>query len=305
MTMTDDFAPSNVEPVPAYPVVFGIPLTPTISGVLLALLGLGGAAYILLNLVQPEWQKYQELQAQVAEKEAQVKQTEEINKQIEAAQKDLEAAKQQRQSVLSLFADEPVLNTLLLDINRQIDARNAGIDKLRQDKLATCPAWVRNNIRDVEEVVGDLVVRSRLKQFTPDPKLSGVVTDGSYGSLVNNKLKREVINATIEGNFNQTQSILRSIERLQPLLVLKDVEFVVGDGTPGKVATSRLYEIQGNTLRFLANCQPEPKITTTFRLEALLPASQTGAAKANLMVPASAVGKPTGAPAQGRSLVKP
>lgn len=284
MTMTDDFAPPDLDTAPAYPVVFGIPMTPTLSGILLALLGLGGAAYILLNLVQPEWQRYQDLEAQVAQKQAQIQQTEEINKQIEEAQKDLGAAKQQRQDVLALFANESVLDTLLLDINRQIDARNTGLQKLRQDKLASCPAWVRNNIQQIEESVGDLVVRSQLSQFTPDPKLSGPVTDGSYGSLVNDKLSREVINVTVEGNFTQTQSILRSIERLQPLLVLKNVEFVVGDGTPGKVATSRLYEIQGNTVRFLANCQPEPRITSTFRLEALLPASQAGAAQANLTV---------------------
>jgi type IV pilus assembly protein PilO len=132
----------------------------------------------------------------------------------------------------------------------------------------------------VEKAVGDLVVKSQLTKFTPDPKLSGVITDGSYGSLVNNKLKRQVTAVTFEGNFSQTQSILRSIERLQPLLVFKNLEFVVGDGTPGKVSSSRLYEVQGNTVRFLPNCQPEPKITSSFQLEALLPLTPEDTAKA-------------------------
>ncbi|MCL6433914.1 MAG: hypothetical protein K6T90_06780 [Leptolyngbyaceae cyanobacterium HOT.MB2.61] len=282
MTVSDDFAPgSNLDTGPNYPVVFGIALTPTVSGILLGLLGLGGAAYLLLNLVQPEWQKYQDLEARVRDKEAQVQQSQTINKQIEDAKKELETAKRQRQDVLTMFADESVLNTLLLDINRQIDARNAGLERARQEKLAACPAWVRANIREVEEQVGDMVVRSQLKKFTPDPKLSGVITDGSYGSLVNNKLRREVVNVVFEGNFNQTQSILRSIERLQPLLVLRNVEFVVGDGTPGKVASSRLYEVQGNNLRFLTNCQPEPKITSTFQLETLMPLTPEEAAKVN------------------------
>ncbi|WP_421655700.1 hypothetical protein [Leptothermofonsia sp. ETS-13] len=282
MTVSDDFAPgSSLDTGPNYPVVFGIPLTPTVSGILLGLLGLGGAAYLLLNLVQPEWQKYQDLEAKVRDKEAQIQQFQTINKQIEEVQKELEAAKKQRQGVLTMFADESVLDTLLLDINRQIDARNAGLERARQEKLAACPAWVRSNIREIEEQVGDLVVKSQLKKFTPDPKLSGVIADNSYGSLVNNKLKREVVNVSFEGNFNQTQSILRSIERLQPLLVLKNVEFVVGDGTPGKVAASRLYEIRGNNLRFLTNCQPEPRITSTFQLETLMPLTPEEAAKVN------------------------
>ncbi len=136
--------------------------------------------------------------------------------------------------MLALFANPSSLNTLQLDINRQIDSRNAGLDRARQAKLAACPAWVRANLGAVEKVVGDLVVKSQLQKFTPDPKASGVITDGSYGTLVNNKLKRQVTSVVFEGNFQQTQSILRSIERLQPLLVFKNVEFVVGDGTPGR-----------------------------------------------------------------------
>jgi type IV pilus assembly protein PilO len=284
MTTSDDFAPgASLDTVPNYPVVFGIPLTPTVSGVLLALLGLGGAAYLLLNFVQPEWQKYQDLDAKVRDKEAKVQQYQTINKQIEDSKKELDAAKKQRQDVLAMFANEPVLDTLLLDINRQIDARNAGLERARQQKLANCPAWVRSNPDAVEKEVGDLVVKSQLRKFSPvtDPKVSGVITDGSYGSLLNNKLKRQVIDAEFEGNFNQTQSILRSIERLQPLLVLRNVQFVVGDGTASKAITNSLYEIKGNNVRFLANCQPEPKITTTFQLEALLPVSAEETAAAN------------------------
>jgi type IV pilus assembly protein PilO len=282
MTAGGDFIPNdpNLETGPEYPVIFGIPLTPTLSGILLALVGLGGAALILLNLVQPEWQKNQDLETKVRDKEAQVQQQQAIAKQIDDARKELDTAKKQREDVLSLFANEPNLNTLLLDINRQIDARNAGLPKARRDKLAACPAWVRSNVDAVEKAVGDLVVKSQLTKFTPDPKLSGVITDGSYGSLVNNKLKRQVTAVTFEGNFSQTQSILRSIERLQPLLVFKNLEFVVGDGTPGKVSSSRLYEVQGNTVRFLPNCQPEPKITSSFQLEALLPLTPEDTAKA-------------------------
>ncbi len=276
MTASGDFIPTeqNLDAGPNYPVVFGIPLTPTVSGILLGLFGLGAAAYLLLNLVQPEWAKYQELDAKVQEKETQVQQQQKIAAQIDAAKKELEAAKQQRESVLALFSTESTLNTLLLDINRQIQARNAGVDQARQDKLATCPAWVKNNLPEVEEAVGPLVVRAQLKKFTPnnDPKVTGLITDGSYGPLVNGKLKRQAINVAFEGNFVQTQAILRSIERLQSLLVLRNMNFVVGEGTSGSSkAAGRLFEVQGDTVRFLPNCQPETKITTSFQLEALIP----------------------------------
>ena len=36
-------------------------------------------------------------------------------------------------------------------------------------------------------------------------------------------------------------------------------------------SVNRLFEVRGNTVQFLTNCQPEPKLTTTFRLEALSP----------------------------------
>jgi type IV pilus assembly protein PilO len=286
MTASGDFIPTeqNLDTGPNYPVVFGIPLTPTVSGILLGVFGLGAAAYLLLNLVQPEWAKYQELDAKVRDKETQVQQQQAIAAQIDTAKKDLEAAKQQRESVLTLFSSESTLNTLLLDINRQIQARNAGIEQAKQDKLATCPAWVKNNLTQVEDEVGPLVVRAQLKKFTPitDPKISGLITDGSYGPLVNGKLKREAINVVFEGNFAQTQAILRSIERLQSLLVLKNVDFVVGEGAGGSSKLAgRLFEIQGNTVRFLPNCQPETKVTSSFQLEALIPPTSEELATAN------------------------
>lgn len=287
MTASGDFIPNDTvaDAEPSYPVVFGIPMSPTLIGILLALTGVLGAVYLLLNLVQPEWDKYNSLSANVDAKKGQVQQQQQIAAQVETAKKELAEANQQRQDVLTMFSNERTIDTLLLDINRQIDARNAGLAKARQDKLAACPAWVRSNIDALEKQVGDLVVKSQMRRFTPDPKVSGVINDGSYGPLVNNKLRREAIGVEFEGNFNQTQSVLRSIERLQPLLLLRNVEFVVGDGTPGRAAFNRLYEIQGNTVRFLTNCQPETKITTKFQLEALMPLTPEELAKLNPPAP--------------------
>jgi len=271
MTLTGNMVPGepNFETGPNYPVVFGVTLTPMISGLLLALAGLAGAAYLFLNFVQPEWQKYQELDAKVKDQEAQLQEKAKIEQSIKDAQAKLAAAKKQQQDVLSLFANENTLNTILLDINRQVDDRNADLAERRKNKLAACPAWVRNNTRQIEDQVGDLAVKAQLRKFVPDPKVSGIITDGSYGSQVNNKLKRQVANVSFEGNFNQTQSILRSLERLQPLLIFRNVDFALGGDANRPPA--RLFEIRGDTVQFLPNCQPEAKIVTSFQLEAPLP----------------------------------
>lgn len=285
MTVSDDFIPGGdtaYDAGPNYPVVFGITLTPVVSGVLLALVGLGAAAYLLVNLVQPEWQKYQELQVRVKEKNDQVAQRETILKQIEKSKADLEAARRQRADVLALFANESTLDTLLLDLNRQIETRSAGLTRARQDKLAACPARVRQNVREFESQVGPLVAKPQLKRFVPEAEAK-IITDNSYGALVNNKLKRQIVAVEFEGNFNQTQAILRSIERLQPLLVFKNLESTLGT-TQGRTG-GRYFEIQGNTIRLVPNCQPEATITTKFQLEALLPLTPEEAAKVSTPAP--------------------
>jgi type IV pilus assembly protein PilO len=273
MTAGGDFIPNdpNLEAEPSYPVVFGIALTPTIIGILLAVGGIALAAYLFLSLVQPALEKFNDLRQKVQDKEAQVQQAAAITKQIADANANLEAAKKQRTEVLNLFSNEATLNTLLLDLNRQIETRNAGVVKLEQDRLAACPAWVRNNVEELRKGGVELARRAALKDFTPDTKASGVITDNAYGSLVNGKLKRQVATVNLEGNVNQTQAIFRNIERLQPFLVFKDVKIVVGDGTQSTTNVNRLFEVRGNTVQFLTNCQPEPKLTTTFRLEALSP----------------------------------
>ncbi|MFM7449463.1 MAG: hypothetical protein ACKO24_12805 [Leptolyngbyaceae cyanobacterium] len=271
MTFSGDLIPAEPEyrPEPAYPVFFGISLTPVISGILLGTLGLLGATWMFFNLIQPALEKYQQLNASVQEKQAQLDQQEAIQKQLKQAEASLTEAKSQRQNVLNLYANVSTLDTILLDINRQIEQRNANLAQAKRDKLATCPAWVRDNLREVEDQAGALVAKSQLKKFTPDAKTSGIINDGSYGAALNNKLKRQTATVSFEGGFNQTQSILRSMERLQPLLLFKNVE--VSLAGPNSQSPRRLFEVNGNTVNFLDNCQPEPTLTTTFQLEAPMP----------------------------------
>ncbi|PPS40257.1 pilus assembly protein PilO [Chroococcidiopsis sp. TS-821] len=244
MTVTEDFIPEEsieFQPVaPSYPKAFGVTLTPAVSGVLIALLGLAGSVYLVINLLMPTWQRHQELQASRDEKNALVEQKQLAIQQTEQVRAELAQVKQQNAQVLALFADERTLDTLLLDLNRVVESGNA---QLAQN-----------------------APRAKLKRFVPVNQSPEIVSDGSLGPVVNGKLKRQVVNIELEGTFEQTQSIIRNIERLQPLLIVKDYQSSLaqtGDNQqPGVV-------------------QPRGAvITTSFQLEALMPASPAEAAAA-------------------------
>lgn len=218
------------------PSLFGIKLTPQISGILIAVALLALAAYLANSYVMPLWQKYGELtadrdlkQSQVAQKQANVKQGKELKK-------DLETAKKDQTEILSLFANEKTLDTLLLDINRLVDSGNS--------------------------TTGGTV--SKLQKFEPVNQSAEIINDGSFGSEVNGKLKRRIINISLTGNYEQTQSIFRNMERLQPLLIVNEYTSTLQQD-PVDPTTGRL---------------PPASINTAFKLQALIPATPEEAAAA-------------------------
>ena len=243
MTVTEDFI--SVEEggleaaAPAYPNAFGITFTPALSGILIAVLGLAGALYLLLNQVMPALQKNQELQASRNEKQSQFEQKEANLRQGQKVKTELAQAKQQKTEVLKLFANEKSLDTLLLDLNRLVESANA---KLQRNE-----------------------VRSKLKKFVPAKQSGEVITDGSLGPEVNGKLRRQVVNVEIEGPTAQTQAILRNIERLQSLLIVRDYQSTLVQATPDQ----QTQVVSGPAT-----------ITTSFQLQALIPLSTEEAAKA-------------------------
>ncbi|BAY89116.1 MULTISPECIES: pilus assembly protein PilO [unclassified Tolypothrix] len=239
MTLSDDlnFAEQNGEfalESPASPVLFGISFTPKIIGILVGSVGLLGALYVAFNLLMPAWDSYQQQQTKVNELQGQVNQKKASVNKIDEIKQELEQAKQQQIQVLSLFSNEKTLDTLLLDMNRLIETGNA--------QIPGNPA------------------KAQLKKFVPVTQQPEPITDGSLGIQADGKLKRSVIQVEIEGTYEQTQSILRNIERLQPLLIFKDYQSIL---IPPPKATSE-------------KGAPIPKrgpasITTSFQLQALMP----------------------------------
>ena len=237
MTMSQDFnfdqGGEFGSETPAYPVIFGITLTPKIIGIIVGVLGLAGGAYILLNMVMPAWETYQQQQSQVNTLQNQVEEKKASVQEIDQVKAELAKAKQQTTQVLSLFANESTLDTLLLDINRLVESGNAQV-----------PANA---------------VRAKLQKFEPASGEPEPINDGSLGTTVDGKLKRSSIQVEIEGTFEQTQSIMRNIERLQPLLIVKDYQARLSPQTRTNSSEEEVTRVG-----------PAP-LTTSFELQALMP----------------------------------
>jgi len=203
MTVSDDLNFSKNanfdEAGSSYPVAFGVTFTPKVTGGVVGAMGLLGAVYMILNMVMPEFTNFQDLQTKSKDLQGQVDQKTLQAKQADKLLGELAQSKQQQTQVLALFANEKSLDTLLLDTSSLIDSSNS-------------------------TAMGSHAIKAQLKKFAPAGDQPEIITDGSLGDKVNNKLKRQIIKVEIEGNFEQTQAIMRNIERLQPLLLVQNYD---------------------------------------------------------------------------------
>jgi hypothetical protein len=184
-TIIDDFGSES-----NYPTAFGITFTPKVSGIALGLLGLLGAGYVLMNFFMPALGKYLELKLDEATKQEQVNQQTQatLQQKLQEAEGRLQQAENRRTTVLDLYASSEDLKTLLLDINALIQSR-------------------------------DLDFINFLPQGDPV-----VIGDDSLGAGAKNKLKRQTYQLTLKGPFGNTHNLIRDLERLQPLILIKDLK---------------------------------------------------------------------------------
>ncbi|BCU12385.1 hypothetical protein [Microcystis aeruginosa] len=261
MTFTEEFEDRELEEFDEYPIAFGITFTPRNSGIAAAVLGLLGSFYLLFNWVMPAYNTWQQLQNDAAGKQQQVDQQKsglgsaEFQK-IESQLQQKQAIKQQ---ILSLFAKEKDLSTILLDISNIFKSRNV-----------------------------------KLISFQPQGLEPVVVSDASLGSAVNNKLKRQTLNVKIEGNYANTQEVIRDLERLQPLILLNSLNTQMEkEGSAVKVVST------GNNKATIVP-QGDKPVTTTFLLDVIIPLNAEELAK--LAPPPPAEGQP---PANGQPPASP
>jgi type IV pilus assembly protein PilO len=218
---------------PSYPSIFGIDLSPMLVGAVLAVVGLGGSGYLAYSNVMPQFQANQESQTKLANVQQQIQDRQDMAKKIATAEENLKKADTRRESVLSLFANEQKLDTLLIDINKLV------VDR-----------------------------QGQLQSFKPDPALTGPISDSSLGAALNGKLRRKSTGIEIKGGFEQMQSILRTVERMDQLLILQDFK----------------ADLQVDTNSLLGQAKA-PSIKTNFKLQAIIPLAESklvsASAKAN------------------------
>ncbi|WP_404784636.1 YlbF family regulator [Altericista sp. CCNU0014] len=249
MTVSDRFSPGSSGPdASAYPTAFGVTFTPTVSGILIALAGLGLSGWMAFNLIGPKLSEMQELQSNIAQKQQKLDQQQKTVQDIQKIVARVNLAIDKNKQVRGLFSTQQALDTLLLDLNRIIVSSNA-----------------------------------QLQKFTPDYGLSGVVADSSVGVELNNKIKRQVTDVSFEGTFNQTLAIMRTIDRFQTLLVLRDFKMELkpeNTSTPGAAPTNL--------------------VTCSFKLYAYVPLTEEELAALQKQTAAASPAKPSGqaAPAQ-------
>lgn len=223
----------------SYPTAFGITFTPQITGACLGVLGLFGSIYVALTLVKPAYDNYTQLKITEAEKVSQVQQQEsgELSQKMLEAEQKLRQSESLRNQVLSLFSSEESLKTLLFDINQLIEEHQA-----------------------------------ELVSFKPNGTIT-VVTDGSLGAGVNGRLKRQQFDLVVKGDFESTQSLLRDLERLQPLLVIKGLKSNLVE----EKFVIDIVEVQqegGQTVATgQAKSQGKDALETSFSIDAILPLS--------------------------------
>lgn len=264
MTFTKEYIANEdreLEELDQYPTAFGITFTPRNSGITAGVVGLLGSLYLLFNWVIPAYTDLQRLQIDKDSKQQQVdQQTSGLGatkfQKIESQLQQKEATKQQ---ILALFAQEKNLSTILLDISNIFKSRNV-----------------------------------KLISFQPQALEPVVVSDSSLGSAVNNKLKRQTFNVKIEGNYANSQEVIRDLERLQPLILLNSLNTQMPEG--GSVV--KVVSTGKNQATIVP--QGDQPVTTTFLLNVIIPLSAEELAK--LAPPPPAAGQP---PAEGQPPASP
>ncbi|HSM82230.1 MAG TPA: hypothetical protein VLS96_11110 [Nodosilinea sp.] len=246
MTTTGNFLPEDNQALdqvgPTYPTAFGVEMTPKVQGIALAVLGLAGAFALYNFLVKPVIEEKTILEGEVAQKQTQVDQQKARLQNRAELQAQLDTALEQRVGIYSLLGNSQTLDTLLLDINQQIQNSNAAIaDVLRADPARLDNAQLaalglsREQIQRVKtefaanQTLQRQLYTSELLRFNPGPSV--LLADGP--PELNGKLERFTVDVSMQALFPQTLSIMRNIERLEPLIIIRDVQQSIAPPPPG------------------------------------------------------------------------
>ena len=224
--------------------ILGISLKdPRFIGGVIGILGLGISGLLGYTQLKPTIENNTKLQKEIEIARVKILK---LKKQIEE-QANVEAenkiAEKQREDVTSLFATEKTIKTLLYDMNKLIEEINAGITDEEQ--------------------------QAKMTEFQPvEPKNGNyIVNDNSLGTLVNGKLKRREFKVKFEGSYPQTRAFMIAIERMQTLLVMKNLRTKLEQG-------NQVIEVEWKQNKFVPVSKPESRLIISFDMHALLALSE-------------------------------
>jgi type IV pilus assembly protein PilO len=188
--MTNVGAASGIEEVGGGVTLFGITFTSKILGILIGIGGVGLAAYVASSYVMPIWESVQSGQKNIQTKKTNVTTLEgQVASKSNIAQK-IEEANQQNKFVLSLLPNVDNIDTLMRDIQEQIP---------KTIVIALPPDFSY-------ELAGTL------RTFQPSAPVIGTQYN-TYSFTVG-----------FDGKFEDVLTTIQKIERLKPLLVVKDLK---------------------------------------------------------------------------------
>jgi type IV pilus assembly protein PilO len=188
--MTNVGAVSGIEDGAGGLTLFGFTFTSKILGILLGVGGVALAAYVATTYVTPIWSSVQTGQTNIEAKTTSVTTLKgQVSSKSNIAQK-IEEANQQNKFVLSLLPNVDNIDTLIRDIQEQIP---------KTIVIALPP--------DISyELAGTL------RNFQPSAPIAGAQYD-TYSFTIG-----------FDGKFEDVLNTIQKIERLKPLLVVKDLK---------------------------------------------------------------------------------
>ena len=216
---------------------------PKIIGIGLGVLGAALAGWVVYSSVMPAIEKGKTLDGELEAAKAKIVEQKRQIKERPKAEAALQEAQQNREDVTRLLASDRTMETLLYDINQLIDTINAGIT-------------------DEEEM-------AKMTRFNPELSKDGnyVVNDGSLGPLVNGKLKRREFKVEFEGSYPQTRAFAIALERMQPLLAIKNLRSQLQQ-------QGQTVQVEWKQGKFIPVEVSENRLKTSFDLHALLALSE-------------------------------
>ncbi|PSP16379.1 MAG: hypothetical protein BRC58_09040, partial [Cyanobacteria bacterium QS_8_64_29] len=207
------------------------------GGILVGVLGVFVGAYLYLNWVGPAREEYRQLQQERRDKQAQLQGGTGASHERQQLQAQLQQARANRQFVASLLASEGALDTLIADLQQIVTETNTALGTTAEGE------------------------RFELRKFQPTGEGAQIVQDSSLGSALNGNIKRRSYAVEATGTFRQTLAVLREIERLQALLLVRNFQ--------AEIAEPPSLEYQPAQQALVP--QTQPRLQVSFRLDALLP----------------------------------